>query len=160
MRPLKRPFNQAHAARWAVALSHDNRLVAIGGNRNTLYLASSTTGELVWDLTREGHAGFIQQVLFTSNDKYLISIASDMMVRVWDLEKKTPHAVYRFSSTNPNLNLWKNPLYKERAKTVHDIDGTYYSLGLCALSPDGKFLAIGGSTEGKIPFLELSHYIW
>jgi WD40 repeat protein len=141
----------------SVRLSHNGALIAVGGNGSNFFLANAKTGALVWDLTKLGHVSVIDDLLFTPDDKYLISTGSDMMIRVWDIENKRPHAVFRFTSTNKNFNRWQSPLYTEPAKLVYDIGGKYYLFGKsCALSPDGKVLAVAGNQESKVPVLDLA----
>ena len=45
---------------WAVRLSADNCLMAVGGNYNNFFLVDAKTGKLVWDLTNEGHVGVVE----------------------------------------------------------------------------------------------------
>ncbi len=147
--------NQRCWGAFGVSMSGDGSLVAVGGNGRSLYVADAASGKLRWDLSREGHLGVVRDLLFTPDAKFLISGASDMTIRVWDLQNKKAHAVFRFDSTNPQLKRW-TPDGAERAKHVHDIEGKYVYLGRIALAPDGKTLALGGNVDGKIPLVDLA----
>ncbi len=140
---------------WGAALSDDKSLLAVGGNSNSLFLVRADSGRLYWDLTSEARHGHIQQVFFTPGRKFLISRGFFPFIRVWDLEKKELNAVFRFPSTNPRLNFWKNEAYEERTKRVFDMEGKYNELGQLALAPDGKTLALGGNLDGEIPLIDL-----
>lgn len=141
---------------WAVRLSADNSLMAVGGNYNNFFLVEAKTGNLVWDLTKEGHVGVIHNLYFTPDNKYLISTAGNMMIRVWDIENKKSQAVFRLTSTNPMFNQLRDPLDNERAKMRYNVEGKFKAIESCAMSPDGKMLAIGGNLEGKVPLLDIA----
>jgi WD40 repeat protein len=141
---------------WAVRLSDDKSLLAVGGNYNNFFLVDAKTGKLVWNLTKAGHVGVIHHLRFTPDGKYLISAANDMMIRVWDIPNKKAQAVFRFTSENPGFNLWKILEFKEPAKQVYHVDGKYSVINDIDLSPDGKTLAVGGSIESKVVLLDLA----
>ena len=139
---------------WSVCLSHDGALIAVGGNGPKFYLANAKTGELVWDMSNAGYVGVIRQSFFTSDDKYLVCVG-DITIRIWDIENRKAHAVFRFTSTNPRLNWWQDPSLKEPAKLVYNFDGKYNFVGRCAPSRDRKTLAVAGNLDGKVPFVDL-----
>ena len=139
----------------AICLSPDTWLMAVGGNRNRLFLINANTGNLVWDMTNEGHVGAVTDLHFTPDSNFLISVGTDMMLRIWDIKNKKAQAVFRFTSVNPNFNQWKSPLYVERAKRIHEVQGKYYLISHSGLHPDGKTFAVAGDEDGNIPFLDL-----
>ena len=137
-------------------VSEMGSLMAVGGSGNLLFLVKANNGKLFWDVTPEVRGGTVMDLLFTPDKKFLIARGNFPMIRVFDIEKKLPHAVFRFTSTNPRLNVWQGNDYGERAKHVFDIEGKYTHLGEIAITPDGKTLAVGGNLDGEIPLINLA----
>ncbi len=70
----------------------------------------------------QAHAGIVNDMSFTSNGKFLISVSDDKTIRIWDVERGVLDRTLRsFASAGP--------------------EGAIYAM---ALSPDNRFLAIGG----------------
>ncbi len=70
----------------------------------------------------QAHYGVVNDIIFTSDGKYLASVSDDKTIRVWDVEKKQLDRTLRtFAGV--------------------ESEGAIYAL---ALSPDDRFLAIGG----------------
>ncbi len=82
----------------------------------------------------QAHNGIVNDLAFTANGKLLISASDDKTVRVWNVESGVLDKTIRaFSGTGPN--------------------GAIYAM---ALSPDDRFLAIGGySDENEIKLIDL-----
>jgi WD40 repeat protein len=81
-----------------------------------------------------GHQALIRGIIFTPDGKYLISAGDDKVVRVWD---------WRASKTMRTI----------RGQVGPGNDGKIYAM---ALSPDGRWLAVGGWM--KVPG-ESGHHI-
>ncbi|MCF6360753.1 MAG: caspase family protein [Cyclobacteriaceae bacterium] len=73
----------------------------------------------------QAHAGIVNDLAFTSNGKFLISVSDDKTIRIWDV---------------------KNGVLDRTLRTFSG-DGTEGAIYALALSPDSKFLAIGGYFE-------------
>ncbi len=70
----------------------------------------------------QAHAGIVNDMSFTSDGKFLISVSDDKTIRIWDVEKGVLDRTLRsFSGDGP--------------------EGSIYAM---ALSPNNRFLAIGG----------------
>jgi WD40 repeat protein len=124
--------------------------MAVGGNRGRFYLVDAKTGMLNWRLTNEGHLGVPTDLRFTPDRKYLISIASDMTMRVWDIQNKKPHAVFRFTSPIMIRNEWLVQRDTEKAKHVYHPEGRYDLPLRFAISPDGKTVVVPGNLDAKV----------
>ncbi|MCF6352741.1 MAG: caspase family protein [Cyclobacteriaceae bacterium] len=73
----------------------------------------------------QAHAGIVNDMSFTSDGKFLISVSDDKTIRIWDVEKGILDRTLRsFSGDGP--------------------EGAIYAM---ALSPNNRFLAIGGYFE-------------
>jgi WD40 repeat protein len=70
----------------------------------------------------QAHFGVVNDLVFTSSGKYLISVSDDKTIRIWDVEKKQLDRTLRTFSGE-------------------GAEGAIYAL---AISPDDRFLAIGG----------------
>lgn len=69
-----------------------------------------------------GHKALIKDLVFTPNGKYLVSAGNDKLIRVWDI--KTGKTVRTL-----------------RGQIGEGDEGMIYAM---AMSPDGKWLAVGG----------------
>ncbi len=75
----------------------------------------------------QAHAGIVNDMSFTANGKFLISVSDDKTIRIWDVEKGVLDRTIRsFSGAGA--------------------EGAIYAM---ALSPDSRFLAIGGYFESN-----------
>ncbi len=70
----------------------------------------------------QGHAGVVNDLLFAANGRTLISVGDDKTIRLWDIANATLEHTWRLHSGR-------------------GADGAIYA---AALSPDGKYLALGG----------------
>lgn len=110
----------------ALDLSHDEQWLALAGPDAKIRIINVSTGE-VSALPTGGHAGTVQQVVFSPDGDRLASVADDGMVRLWDRRKgeeiasantgDTPNAV-EFSEDGERLytrsfdavRIWDNQL--------------------------------------------------
>ncbi len=83
-------------------------------------VSTAQNTRLVIDL--QAHAGIINDLAFTSNGKSLISVSDDKTIRIWDVEKGV----------------------LDRTLRTFSGDGSEGSIYALALSPDNRFLAVGG----------------
>lgn len=74
-----------------VAFSPDGRLLASGGNDNTVHLWNAVTGRQVAEL--KGHTGSVRVVVFSHSGRLLASSSADGTVRLWNPATRTPVAV-------------------------------------------------------------------
>ncbi len=100
----------------------------------TSQLWSLSYGQTRLVIDPQAHNGVVNDMLFTSNGKYLISVSDDKTIRIWDVENK-------------QLDRTLRTFAGEGA------EGAIYAL---ALSPDDRFLAIGGYfKENEIRIVDL-----
>lgn len=69
----------------SIAVSHDGKTVAAGGQDNVIYLIDAQTGTLLRRL--EGHRWLIHQIVFTKDDRHILSCGGDL--RLWDITSGT-----------------------------------------------------------------------
>ncbi len=141
---------------WGAHLSDDNGLVAVGGGGDNLFVIDASSGKLLWDFEGKARLGVVGGTLFTPDGKYLITTGHYALIRIWDVQNKSAHAAFRYTSTNSGLNVWLQAWYFEPAKHLYEIKGTYSGIGGLALTPDGKIMAVGGNLDGEIPLIELA----
>ncbi len=66
-----------------IAVSPDNRLVAIATREGKVMIMDIVQGELLGTL--KGHEGWVQSVTFSPDGQYLFSGAEDKIVKIWDI---------------------------------------------------------------------------
>ncbi|MBI4781499.1 MAG: NACHT domain-containing protein [Oscillatoriophycideae cyanobacterium NC_groundwater_1537_Pr4_S-0.65um_50_18] len=106
---------------FAVALSPDGTLLAIGDAEGGLRLWQVSDGKLV--LRLEGHSGWVWAVAFSGEGQTLASCSSDKTIRIWSV------------STGDCLQV------------LHGHTGSVWSV---AFSPDGSMLASGGDESSLL----------
>jgi len=143
----------------ALAFSPDGKWLAAGSNSGELAVFDNATGQLYWDLSREGHRAPLHCLQFTAKSAFLISAAGDGMLRLWNIAKKEPQALFTFNSTEgyirthteQYLKSWKRlagkdvlpggvNVYAHFLDPIHDLYGF-------SLSPDGNLLALALGTK-------------
>jgi WD40 repeat protein len=68
---------------YGAGLNSDGSLIATGATDNLVRLWDGETGELITEL--EGHVSAVNRVVFSPDDKYLLSTGTDTYVYLWDL---------------------------------------------------------------------------
>lgn len=117
--------------KWGMAVewSPDGNHIACG--RANIVLYDVRSGEAVYTLT--GHQGFVQDLAFSPDSRYLASVSMDKTIQVWSLKKGEPlyflkpQGFVHYMKQGPVVNPIKVP--------VRAVD----------FSPDGKWLATGGA---------------
>jgi len=69
---------------YAVALSHDGRLLASGGAEGMVKLWDTSSGQLL--TTLRGHSGVVWSVALSRDARLLASGGDDGVLRLWDAE--------------------------------------------------------------------------
>ena len=140
---------------WAVQFSPDGTRLALAGNYNLFRLYDVHTGQVIWDLTREGHVDVIDQVLFTPDGKKMISVSNgEKRVRLWDIANKQAEAAFHFTGLGTAKIGIELKTYVEKAKRIYEYERVKGLIRECVLMPDGKTLAVT-AYPGKISFLDL-----
>lgn len=98
-------------------------------------LSSALNAQTRLVIDPQAHYGVVNDLTFTSNGKYLISVSDDKTIRIWDVEgKRLDRTIRTYAGTNA--------------------EGAIYAL---ALSPDDRYLAIGGYfKENEIRIVDLA----
>ena len=156
------------AGAYQVAISPNGKFVALGGDSGIvprgmgvyegsveLRLFDADTGKRTANL--DGHvSGFgAGKLAFTPDSKYLLSLASDNMIRVWTVADHKPHAKYCFRTEAFFANDWQRwtdrPQEKAKINVIHEakIDRVWSF----DVSPDGHLLAVATGTA-DVPLLE------
>ncbi|HEY0754358.1 MAG TPA: serine/threonine-protein kinase [Ktedonobacteraceae bacterium] len=156
-----------------VAWSPDGLYIASAGDTNTVQIWNAITGEHV--CSYQGHAGYVTMLAWSPDGSVLASAGSDRTIQIWQPMNGRRRLTYRGHSGSLSAFAWSpdgtailsicrpqernkrgEPIYRT-ALSVWDTStgkdlgpSTPESLTLCtvssvAWSPDGKYLALGGS---------------
>ncbi len=135
----------------AAALSPDNRIVAVGTNRNTVWLYNRSSRKVLQELT--GHSNAIHRLRFSPSGRYLLSVDHDGGLIVWEtasgrkvgqLNTHTGATGGLLFRNDGNLAAWQGGT----AWTIRPTDGQLlattrvYSGTILAASPLGDLLAV------------------
>jgi len=146
---------------YAVALSPDNRYLAVGGwlaaNTGTIRIHDFQSGRVLALLT--GHGNVIESLAFSPDNRHLASGSFDNTVRVGDVETKTSRqlkpafegAVYAVAfspdgkllvagSDDRTLGLWETAT----GRLVRSMTGHQAEVKSVLFSPDGQYIVSGG----------------
>ena len=156
------PVVQTGHSRWiyAIAFSHDGKLLVTGSMDNTAKLWDLETGYEI--RTFSGHSGAVFSVSLSPDKKFLATGSDDNTAKLWNLE--TGAEIYRFArhsaevksvcfspdgkllatgSNDKTAKLWNLKTGEEiRSFTGHTGD-----VNTVSFSPDGKYLITGGRDE-------------
>jgi len=89
--------------------------------------AGTLKDRLFLQLDSGNHSALINELVFTTKGDYLLSASSDKQIRVWDVEKKRTERIIRGEVSN----------------------GQQGQIFAMALSPDQRWLAVGGQFPGN-----------
>lgn len=151
---------------YAMALSPDNKYLAVGGYFASPYDFSGKIGairlydfasrKLIGLLQSEGKGDVTNALAFSEDSKYLAA-GSGPTVKLWDVEKRqflkeyTEHgnAIYSIAITNNRIISgaldWKVFMYSIEKSETLKIDSTHKNGVSClGVSPDGSIIASGG----------------
>jgi len=139
---------------WAVAFSHDGKMLASGGADKTIKLWNIKEGKML--ATFSGHESGVLSVAFSPDNKMLVSSSGDKSIRLWDVKEqkmvgslighdRNAHSVSFFSdgkmlasgSSDNTIKLW-NVNKKELVSTFY---GHNDGVASVAVSPDNKTIA-------------------
>ncbi len=138
--PRYAPFPHAERERAnSVAWSPDGRWLASGDQTGKVYIWNAETGMLAHP-PLEGHKSAIYGVAFNPDGKQLASAGSNGNMRVWDLDLWLTSLKRRKEA--PNKQWPPNP---PRPRVVQSLTGAIGAALSIDFSPDGRYLACGGS---------------
>ncbi len=145
-----------------VALSPDNRIIASGGNDNTIILWDIQTGTSI--KTLKGHTSWIMSLAFNSDGSKLVSGGNDFDVKLWDVQTGKEIRSYRLfghvaavygvdfspfgdkivsGSIDNTIKIW-DANSSTLLKDITDINSGVYTV---AFNPDGTMIASSGSEQ-------------
>jgi len=141
----------------AVAFSRDGKLLATGGEDNTIKLWNVATGRLIQNF--EGHTDFVRSIVFSSAGNTFASGGNDRSVNTWDINSGKLIHSHQFhsdlvtsldysrdgrtiasASHDGHIKLWDASSGNLIDTLGDDTDG----INAIAFSPDGKVIASGG----------------
>jgi WD40 repeat protein/serine/threonine protein kinase len=135
--PRYAPFPHIDRAN-SVAWSPDGQWLASGDQSGKVYIWDAPTGGQVHAL--EGHKSAIYGVAFNPDGKQLASAGSNGNMRVWDLEPWLKNLKRR--KEDPKKQRSPNPT---KPRVVQSLTGAIGAALSIDFSPDGRYLACGGS---------------
>jgi WD40 repeat protein len=156
---LRKTLNATTGPIWSVAISPDDRLLAMGMDDGTLRLWNPATGEAVRSL--EAHAGPVWSVAFNADGTRMATASDDGTVKLWDTATKELRQTFEHETAvrpvafspdgrrlvtggrNGRVIVWD----VATAKKLVPIKGHKGVIMAVAFSPDGKVIASAGSDK-------------
>ncbi len=156
------------------ALSHDETLLAIGGNIGTdkseIIVLNWQEHKIVTQI--KGHIGGVRGLAFSPDDQWFVSGGRDNLVKVWDTKNWQPTATleghrggieaiayapsghfFASGSLDSSINIWKQIENKwQLHQSLKGHSGPVFSL---AFAPQGNLLVSGGQ-EANLIFWEIN----
>jgi WD40 repeat protein len=117
------------------AISPDGKRVATG-SYDAIQIWDTASGKLVWKLPAHGIVGHLPVFTFTADSNHLVSCGSDHYLRVTEL---THGKAVREFALRPQGRAWDENEVQPRLRELQRLTSRL------TLSPDGAFLALGGS---------------
>jgi len=143
----------------------DGLLFGTGLQNNTIKIWDLKTQQLATQL--QDHTGEITSLSFSENGYYLASSSNDKTVRVWDLRKLKTLQILEFDSpvtsvsfdysgvylgatcSDGTIGVYQSKVWTELIKTA-----TSGSPSSIRFGPNANFIAVGGSSDSTLRFLE------
>ncbi|QQS29035.1 MAG: WD40 repeat domain-containing protein [Sphingobacteriales bacterium] len=119
-------FSSGKGAITAVCYNPSGTAFASGNNQGMLLIRDAVTGDILHILRNEGHTGEITHLSFHPDGSHLVSVATDGLLKVWELSSNTV-------------------IHEINARTT---GGTAF-YNFAYFSPDGNVILYGGS-DGTI----------
>lgn len=168
-----------HLTAWhnrsSIKLSPNGKLLAVGATRNA-YVFDVETHKMLRDFGNEGQG---TQVFWGPHSKTLLCMwggwygpqAFDLetnkqihyprwVYRVWgsDAFAFSPNGNYLAKATGSTIEIWETPTAASAGKKLNTFATSLDIVRVLQFSPDGKTLAVGGSSKTQVPvqFLRLS----
>jgi small GTP-binding protein len=80
---------------WAIKFSSDSKLLFGGGDKRTLFIWETTSGQL--KRAYEGHSEHITAIDISKDDRYVASGSDDFTLRVWDIHNNVSYGPFSHS---------------------------------------------------------------
>ncbi|MBY0231132.1 MAG: hypothetical protein K2W96_17745, partial [Gemmataceae bacterium] len=145
-----------------MAISPDNRFLAVGGNYAELRVYDLETGKLEWDLTLKHGNSIIQHLEFTPDSRYLVSSCCNGFLRSWDVRKKKAGFLFCFPAVGwyakdgheDTLREWRRAAGPKNLPDDAELFVTYKQkiedFNQFAIHPDGKVVAVPARAGGVL----------
>ncbi|TDD98160.1 WD40 repeat domain-containing protein [Actinomadura rubrisoli] len=177
LRPTGHPLTGHAATVWPVTFSPDGTVLATGDGDEThpglIRLWSTATGRQI-GAALAGHTGEILAMAFSRDGGTLVTVDSDWSIRTWDTARRRPigepiragrpraaadeltpmalspdRKILAIGYANAEtVQLW-DMVHRRPMGAPFKVKGFSGGVAAMAFSPDGEFLATGGSDDGR-----------